>query len=69
MAKRPKKIDEWIFLTQKETDDKRGLKKNTDPRSSEGAQSAHWYHRVHLNSGVVNQPVSHYFSPGFLAYS
>lgn len=27
MAKRPKKIDEWIFLTQKETEDKRGLKK------------------------------------------
>lgn len=43
--------------------------KNTDLRSSEGAQSAHWYYRVHLNSGNVNQPVSHCFSPGLLACS
>lgn len=69
MAKRPKKIDEWICSAQKETGDTRGLKKNTDLRSSEGAQSAHWYYRVHLNSGNVNQPVSHCFSPGLLACS
>lgn len=44
----------------------RKKKETKDLRSSEGAQSAHWYHRVHLNSGNVNQPVSHCFSPGLL---